>query len=280
MQQIAAGEGWDTSDANALFENAIAFEPHYYSYYQMMAYYLQGKWHGKEGDPERFAKATADRVGGEEGDILYFKAAIQVSCACDSPETGYFSWSRMQKGFAALEKQYGPSLINTNYAAQLASEAKEWIDAELLFKRIGENWDKDVWNTEQWFKQVRECAVHAAPILARTRQFKKDAEQNISSAAGQAYLPGVETKLKPFEETCIDKAEGDFSKFRLFLEVGKGGTAQYAYTENGTTAIAMCIMKGLYTSYLRKETPLPTPPSDPYRVIVEIDPATLKAAAK
>jgi hypothetical protein len=42
----------------------------------------------------------------------------------------------------------------------------------------------------------------------------------------------------------------------------------------------MCLMKTLYESYVKKETPFPAPPKEEYKMILEIDPTTLNAAAK
>ena len=34
LQDVALGQGWDRSQAEALLHRAIAFEPDYYSYYR------------------------------------------------------------------------------------------------------------------------------------------------------------------------------------------------------------------------------------------------------
>lgn len=54
--------------------------------------------------------------------------------------------------------------------------------------------------------------------------------------------------------------------------------------ENGQTqtrpdAFAVCLMRALYLSFTRKETPLTAPPRAAYWVVLELDPATLAASA-
>jgi hypothetical protein len=40
------------------------------------------------------------------------------------------------------------------------------------------------------------------------------------------------------------------------------------------------MMRAMYDSFVRKETVFPPPPSVPYRMVVEVDPTTLKGATK
>ena len=112
MQQVALGEGLEPAQANQLLEEAVKFEAGYYYYYRMQANFLLPKWYGKEGDSSRFAEESANRVGGKQGDALYFLIATQVACACGEPEFGRFSWSRIQRGFQEIEKEYGQSMTN------------------------------------------------------------------------------------------------------------------------------------------------------------------------
>ena len=65
---------------------------------------------------------------GDAGDILYFQIAEGILCACKESEFGHFSWPRLQKGFTALEKQYGTSMISVNSFALMKvwTEANSW----------------------------------------------------------------------------------------------------------------------------------------------------------
>jgi len=187
----------------------------------------------------------------------------------------------LQKGYTAVEKKYGDSLISTNYAAFMAVKAKELEAAEPMFKHIGDNWDEDVWITEEWFKQNRDYADLMAPMLAKVRIFRKDAGDNLKSAGGQGYHDEVEARLMRFERPCVTAQNIASSKFQLFVEIGKDGTMTKLDVETAdVNAMAHCIVDGLYPSYLKKETLFPTPSKAPYAVVVDIDPAALKTASR
>ncbi len=280
MLNVARGESWDISQHYAIFNEAIAFEPNYQYYYRMMADYLQPKWSGEEGDPARFAEEQANRVGGDAGDILYFLISEGILCSCNEPEFGHFSWPRLQKGYAALEKQYGVSLVSVNSIALMASKTGDWEVADPAFKRIGDEWNKHLWLNEAWFKQNRDTAAQAAPMAARAHAIRKEAEANMQTAEGQAYRKKLEKKLSGYEQSCLKESDGDAHKFEFFVQVGADGSAQNAQTQTRPDHFAFCLMRTLYDSYTKKKTPLPNPPHEGYWVLLELDPTTLTASTK
>jgi hypothetical protein len=278
MLDVAQGEGWDLSQQTALFGKAAAFDPTFQSYYRNHVIQLLPKWSGEEGDAAVFAGEAADKVGGEAGDILYFQIADKILCACNDPEFGHFSWPRVQKGYAALEKKYGSALLNVNSFALMASKANDLVIADAEFKRMGDNWNKDLWVTEAFFKSERDIAAQMAPMQTLARSFRQEAEANMKTPEGKAYLADFNPKFTAFEQPCLKESNGDTSKFEFFIQVGKNGSADEAHTEKPPNAFTLCIMKALYLSYLGKQTPFPPPPTGPYKMILEIDPTTLNAA--
>ena len=280
MQLVAQGQGWDLPKATALFEKAVAFEPDYQYYYRVYAEYLQPKWSGKEGDPAHFAEAAADRIGGDNGELLYFLISEGILCGCQEQEFGHFSWPRLQKGFAALEKKYGTSLISVNAFALMASKSGDFEAAKPAFDRMGDNWNKDLWVTEAFFKSERDIATQMAPMQARARAYRHEAEANMKTPAGQAYAAELRPKLTAFEQPCLTESNGNYAKFEFLLQVGKDGSVEEAHTETPPSEFPQCLMKALYAAYLKKETPFPIPPKEAFRMILEVDPTTLNAAAK
>jgi hypothetical protein len=132
MQSVALGQGWDRTKVEELVKRAIASEPGYYYYYRAHAYSLMPQWNGEDGDAAKFAEQSADRVGGDAGDILYFQIGAKIVCACNEPEFGRL-WPRLQKGYALLEKQYGVSLANLNRLALMATKSKDSVVADSAF---------------------------------------------------------------------------------------------------------------------------------------------------
>ncbi len=191
MQQVAQGQGWDLPKSTALFQQAAAFEPDFQYYYRIHASILQPKWSGQKGDAARFAEETANRVGGDAGDVLYFQIAAVILCACQESEFGQFSWPRLQKGFTALEQKFGPSLTNVNSFALMACKFGDWKVADAAFKRIGDSWQQDLWLTQDWFKQNRDTAAQAAPMELHVRTLVQSAEANMQTPEGLAYRDKV-----------------------------------------------------------------------------------------
>jgi hypothetical protein len=278
MQQVALGQSWDSPRAAALFDQAVAFEPGYDLYYRMRTNYLLPQWHGEEGDPARFAEQAANRVGGRAGDILYFQIATEVSCACADTEFGRMSWERLQKGFAALEQDYGVSLINVNLFALMAFNFQDSVVADAAFKRIGDNWDKDTWKTEEWFKQNKTWAAQFAPTEARSKAIKQEAAANLQTVEGASYKKDFDLKFAPFERSCVQKAGKDRDKFEFLIKIGKDGGADDGWFTQ-PTSVAICLMQDLGASHARKESVFPPPPHDSYWIILDLDPATVNTAA-
>src|SRR5262249_24818864 len=152
--------------------------------YREFAIFMLSKWHGKEGDTATFADEIANRIGGEEGDIVYFRIADEL-CKDDS-EFERLSWPRVNKGYEELEKRYGTSLVYLNRFALMAMINQSFISADAAFKRIGDNWHKETWNTEDSFRSNRTEAARMAPEELRFRAAKAEAEGNLQTPAGLA----------------------------------------------------------------------------------------------
>ena len=164
MQLVATAQGWDLARNAELLKQATALAPDYYYYYRALANYMLPKWEGQEGDASNFAEQSANRVGGTKGDILYFRIAEGVVCACDEPEFKRFSWPRLQKGYEAIEKEYGWSVSDLNVLALMATKNGDSVVADAAFQRIGDNYDIDKWVTEDFFKQMKTWATQFAPL--------------------------------------------------------------------------------------------------------------------
>ncbi len=152
MQTVAMGQSWDRAAASSLFEQAIAFEPAYNFYYRAYALYLLPKWLGGEGDSERFTAEIADKIGGQQGDLIYFEVARELRCDCIEN----MSWERIKRGYAAIENLYGTSTLRQNQFAYLAVKRRDALVAGALFSSIGERWDKETWKTQEAFEGSKE----------------------------------------------------------------------------------------------------------------------------
>jgi hypothetical protein len=190
------------------------------------------------------------------------------------------SWPRLQKGFATIEKEYGVSLVNLNSFALMATfNFEDAVTADAAFKRIGDNWDKDTWKTEEWFNARKDLAAQFAPMEARSKAIKEEALANLQTPEGSSYKKNFDLKFARFEQSCVQKAGKDLDKFQFLIKVGKEGSADDGWF-NHPTSVAMCLMQDLGASYARKEIVFPAPPHDSYWIIMDLDPASFNTAAK
>jgi hypothetical protein len=279
MQEVSQGANWDLTRTTALIKEAIAFEPDYQYYYRFYAYNLQPKWGGEEADAANFSEQSADKVGGDNGDILYFLIASKVICACDDPTFAHFSWPRLQKGFAATEKKYGPDLLNTNSLAMMAVKWADWGVAAPMLDKIGEQWSKNVWLTEQYFRSNQAMAKSNRVAIDRSRAIKQEAEANGGTPEGIAYHKDFDYRWAAIEQPCFENAKENATEFDFYVNVGKDGGVDDAW---GTqpTPMMQCLMKAFYDTHVKNERPFPAPPKAPYWVSIHVDPSKASTAMK
>jgi hypothetical protein len=285
MQDVGQALGWNLPKLTELFQQAANFAPDYSYYYRVYAVQLLPKWSGEEGDAARFAEAAANKVGGDNGDILYYQIASEAVCGCHDRDSTYFSWPRVQKGYAALEAKYGLSLLTLNHFAALASDFKDWVAAKAAFQRIGDNWAEEVWRDEQSFESSQAIATQNAGVQSVFLANEKEAESNMQGPEWESYRKGFEEKLAAFEQSCKDaandpkEASADSTPFDLMISIGTGGSVEKARGLN-LPASAQCLIKALYDSHIKGEKPFPAPPKAPYWVVAHIDPSKIDSAMK
>ncbi len=152
LAMLAVSKGEDQpKELQNLLEKSISFEPLYYSFYRDYATNLLPKWSGNEGDAEKFAEGISNRIGGTEGDIIYFEIAWELnhqSCLCDDNPGNPLArmyWPKVVKGHRAMEQKYGLSLTKLNQFTFMAARSGHADVAQEAFARIGDNWDKGIW---------------------------------------------------------------------------------------------------------------------------------------
>lgn len=165
MMNVALSEGWDRSRYEQLFGQAVKFEPFYYDYYEAKAHYLMPRWNGRPGEWESFAEGAAHQVGGKEGSIIYYRIAMSIAASDPSDvHAGRFavgskvSWAGLEQGFADVAQTYGSSAHEANMLCLMAVTAGEKPLSQKLFKQIGENWDINVWGSQNTFEAHRRWA--------------------------------------------------------------------------------------------------------------------------
>lgn len=270
MQQVAQNQGWNASKKNKLFEKAFKFEPGYQYAGGERAYNLLPKQGGKAGDTERFIQQVADRVGGGQGDILYFQIASSPSLICACDEDPHLSWERIDRGFEASEKQYGVSMVSLNRIAFLASHYGK-LDAAVAQKalsRLGEQWDAETWTREEDFESTKEWATRWAPVAAKERLIEAAAEANRESPEGPRYQAAFEKKFRELMQQCALSQGSTVGKLEALTNVGTKGTVEdvSVFGPGG-----LCVYQKLLTFQGDKTPAFPPPPQAPYWVRLDLD---------
>jgi hypothetical protein len=159
MMVVGLAQSWDEGRMREIFEQGIRFEPGYFHLYKQFANYLLPKWDGKPGDASTFAKASADKVGGEEGDVIYFHIATAIIGKNGSSFGVHeMDWPRIQRGYQALTAQYGATGWLKNEIAFMAWKFHDAAFARQQFSLIGDHWDRSVWHDRERFDRARDWA--------------------------------------------------------------------------------------------------------------------------
>lgn len=157
---IANAQGWSRPQYEALFHEAIKFEPAYHPYYLNKADYLRSQWHGEEGEWQRFAQEAVTLTPKNEGKSFYMRILWSfhwygIFKSFDEPG---ISWPMMKQSFIDTEKIFPNSPWNLNHFCKFACIAGDKETAKELFERIGERPYIEAWGGKDDYNKWREWA--------------------------------------------------------------------------------------------------------------------------
>jgi len=166
MMTLGLGQGWELKEMDRLLNESVKAKPNYLAVYFRKAIYLQPRWSGQPGDWQKFAKESADRVGGLEGDKLYARIIWnEQELAGDEYSndfsSGRLSWETTKRGFRGIMADYADDLgppTEFCYLSVLAGDKKQ---AKELFEKLGDRVMLGIWKTPEKFKQSHDWAFGA-----------------------------------------------------------------------------------------------------------------------
>ena len=277
MLVIARGQGWEPIKSRALADEAIKFEPGYYYFYRTYADSILPKWNGQPGDSEKFLTESADRIAGDAGDILYFQVGSFLICGCDNDVK--LSWSRIQKGFAALEKKSGPAIENWNSLAHVAVAVHDPVVAGEMFAKIGDQWSESTWKQYSYYSSSKEWAQGAAGFAIHKRTAEDAANANIETPDGQHYDQLFADKVKGWLQQCMAGMEGsDLGNFELLIKLDQDGKIE-DWTGDGQSPLTPCMGHKFVEVRDAKAALLPPPPKPGWWVRLDFHTKDPAAAA-
>jgi hypothetical protein len=154
MMSVAVGMQFPKDQFNDIFNQAIIYEPDFERYYVKRANYLLPRWYGSQGEWENDLAKSADKIGGDDGDVLYAQVVWGLNrfTSFDNIfQENNLSWPRVKKGFEVLEKRYPNELAVKNEAAYLAYYAQDVQTARKYFDEMSGQADTSIWATRDEF---------------------------------------------------------------------------------------------------------------------------------
>lgn len=153
-------EGWDRRRFEALFQKAISYEPSFWGYYIAKARLLIPRWHGEEGEWQKFADEAAQKTSKREGMGIYTRIILYM---WDISEFKTFrepdiSWEKTKQGFLDIQRRYPNSPYMLNLFCRMSCVAGDKKTARKLFKRIGDNPYTEVWNGRSYYEKWKKWA--------------------------------------------------------------------------------------------------------------------------
>jgi Domain of unknown function (DUF4034) len=230
MLQIGRLKGWEAEDLTAFLQRAVSYEPEFYYSYQEVARGLMPKWRGKEGDLEKFAEESANKISGKPGDILYWQITQSI---IGDPDLGnimqHLSWSRAMLGYQALVAQYGVTSVGQNQLAQMAARFGDYMVTDETMTQIGNHWDPGTWGTKEYFEKVKTWARDSAVPFRRIMDAYKAVATNVATLEGQKYDSVIKQEFSSrymrLVKDCNAAAKGP-APTMLILQVSKSGSVQ------------------------------------------------------
>jgi Domain of unknown function (DUF4034) len=142
------GRNIERADFDAIFDKSIHFAPDYDGYYFRRATYLLPRWHGDVGEWESDLTKTADRIGGDKGDEVYARVVwCMRGVFTNIFNENKLSWTRVDKGFEIIEKDFPDSLAAKSARAHLAVLARDPEKARKYFVQTEGKVDLSEWSS-------------------------------------------------------------------------------------------------------------------------------------
>lgn len=161
MQNVALGEGWDETQYEELFQEAVSKEPAYYFYYFSKANFYQTRWHGSKEKLMEFVndsvKSTYDVEGYTLYARIYWSAEREFGRLMFQP--GNVDWSKMKAGFEFINTKYPESKWNQNAFAHFACRAGDKEATAQALKKVSADINLGAWWSYKEYEYCKDWAL-------------------------------------------------------------------------------------------------------------------------
>ena len=187
MLSVGLALSWRKTRYNEVLEEGFQLAPTYYHLpRQTTTTYLLPQWHGEPGDIAKLVNTLSERVGGDEGSILYYELSATLWPTYSNQmwaKTG-LDPNRAKAGYETLKRVYGVDLYRKNLcmAMSLSMMSGGTPDPNLLeeaVNAVGDDWDERVWGTRERFDERRKMMRTTIDMMKKSPNFQS---QNNRSA--------------------------------------------------------------------------------------------------
>jgi hypothetical protein len=157
VMTTAIGMQLDKNRFNNIFERAIGQFPDYEGFYAKRALYLLPRWYGEEGEWQSDLAQSADKIAGEDGDMLYAQVVWYVDAygeVSKALKANNLPWERVEKGFDVIQKRYPDSLAAISKRSMIAAEGNHRNEATKYFEMTKGQFDPTAWNTRGGYNDL------------------------------------------------------------------------------------------------------------------------------
>ena len=230
LQLVSRDEGVELEGQKAIFDQAVAFEPGYQYFYRALGEMLMLRWLGEEGDLARFAERASDKIGGKQGDLIYYHIGSYIWCHCDSnPEFESLDWPRIKRGYLVQRELYGDAGYAVSQMARIAV-GRDWELSDELFTKLNGERDAQVWPSQEEYEQAKIRASYFANA-ARADNALKLADHNLTTLEGRTYSDQLATTFSHDYSTIVQQCafttgSTTYAPFRVAIQIGKTGVVE------------------------------------------------------
>lgn len=192
-QSVALGQGWEREDYLDFVEDGIEREPTYGRYFTNTCYWLLPRWHGEEGDFEKWIAEQADAQPADKRDWHYARLVWMADVMPVKNELvfapGRLDWERTKRGFDTWLAA-DPENLNVRFEytglALLAGD-RETVRAQ--FDVTGGKYFPGMWKGVEQFEQARRFAYEGGVNpLARKKPANKPKREFTPEAKARVAL--------------------------------------------------------------------------------------------
>lgn len=163
LMKVALGLGLNKTQFDRICQHTWEAYPDYTPAYVQRGVYLLPRWYGEEGEWVADLADSADKLGGEKGDILYAQVAWSLRGYSEKKnvfeDNEKLSWKRVDRGWDALEKKFPDSLEAVHVHGHMAGLAGDREKARKCLMKTEGKVTLSVWSSKGEFVDFANWAL-------------------------------------------------------------------------------------------------------------------------